>query len=76
LSVVAEGAEDEVTCAMLADAGCDLIQGYYLSKPMTPGDLKAWLLQGASLEFTPLGHDGDDARLVLSRQGAAGELGL
>ncbi len=76
LSVVAEGAEDEVTCAMLADAGCDLIQGYYLSKPMTPGDLKAWLLQGASLEFTPLGHDADDARLVLSRQGAAGELGL
>ena len=56
LSVVAEGAEDEITCALLAEAGCDLIQGYYLSKPMAADDLKRWLLQGAALEFTPLGH--------------------
>jgi EAL domain-containing protein (putative c-di-GMP-specific phosphodiesterase class I) len=54
LRVVAEGAEDEVTCAMLADAGCDLIQGYYLAKPMAPDDLERWLLQGASLQFAPL----------------------
>jgi len=54
LSVVAEGAEDELTCAMLADAGCDLIQGYYLAKPMAPDDLRDWLLQGATLEFAPL----------------------
>ncbi len=54
LSVVAEGAEDEVTCAMLADAGCDQIQGYYLSKPRDPADLEQWLLQGASLDFAPL----------------------
>ena len=51
LSVVAEGAEDEVTCAMLADADCDSIQGYYLSRPMEPSNLKEWLLQGGSLEF-------------------------
>ena len=75
LSVVAEGAEDEVTCAMLADAGCDLIQGYYLSKPMGPADLKAWLLRGASLDFTPLDGDPDDARLVLSRPNSGGGLG-
>ena len=54
LSVVAEGAEDEVTCAMLADAGCDQIQGYYLSKPKAPAELEEWLLRGASLEFAPL----------------------
>ena len=54
LSVVAEGAEDDVTCAMLADAGCDQIQGYYLSKPKGPAELEEWLLQGASLEFAPL----------------------
>ena len=53
LTVVAEGAEDEVTCAMLADADCDSIQGYYLSKPMEPSDLQEWLLQGGSLEFAP-----------------------
>ncbi len=66
LSVVAEGAEDELTCAMLADAGCDLIQGYYLSKPLAADDLKEWLLQGASLEFTPLSHQGAAKRLTLS----------
>ena len=33
LYVIAEGAEDELTCAMLAEAQCDFIQGYYLSKP-------------------------------------------
>ncbi len=54
LGVVAEGAEDEVTCAMLADAGCDSIQGYYLSKPKVSADLQDWLLGGASLEFAPL----------------------
>ena len=53
LSVVAEGAEDELTCAVLADADCDLIQGYYLSKPRSGDDLQAWLLGGATLEFAP-----------------------
>jgi diguanylate cyclase (GGDEF)-like protein len=57
LKVVAEGAEDDVTCALLAEAGCDLIQGYYLSKPLAPDDMKAWLLGGATLQFTPLGGE-------------------
>jgi len=70
LSVVAEGAEDDITCAMLADAGCDLIQGYYLAKPMKPYDLQDWLLRGASLEFTPIGTGG--APLVLARPGMSG----
>ena len=54
LTVVAEGAEDDITCALLAEAGCDLIQGYYLSKPISAEDLEAWLLGGARLEYTPL----------------------
>jgi len=70
LSVVAEGAEDEVTCAMLADAGCDQIQGYYLSKPKESAELEEWLLQGASLEFAPLHPargSSEDEYLALSR---------
>ena len=54
LTVVAEGAEDAMTCALLADVGCDLIQGYYLAKPMEPDELRDWILAGASLEFEPL----------------------
>jgi diguanylate cyclase (GGDEF)-like protein len=49
LKVVAEGAEDELTCSMLADAQCDFIQGYYLSKPITPEQLESKLLEGAPL---------------------------
>jgi diguanylate cyclase (GGDEF)-like protein len=75
LSVVAEGAEDDVTCAMLADAGCDQIQGYYLSKPKGPAELEEWLLQGASLEFAPLQparSSSEDQYLVLARGAGIG----
>ena len=51
LQVVAEGAEDELTCAMLAEAGCDFLQGYYLSEPKEASVLQAWLLDGGTLEF-------------------------
>ena len=53
LTVVAEGAEDAMTCALLADAGCDLIQGYYLAKPMEPDELRDWILAGASRSSNP-----------------------
>jgi len=43
LSVVAEGAEDESTCALLAEAGCDAIQGYALSPPLPPDDFYRWM---------------------------------
>jgi diguanylate cyclase (GGDEF)-like protein len=46
LKVVAEGAEDEATCSMLAEADCDFIQGYYLSKPITSAQLESKLLEG------------------------------
>jgi diguanylate cyclase (GGDEF)-like protein len=49
LKVVAEGAEDEATCSMLADAECDFIQGYYLSKPITSEQLESRLLEGVPL---------------------------
>ena len=49
LKVVAEGAEDEATCSMLAEADCDFIQGYYLSKPITSEQLESKLLEGVPL---------------------------
>jgi EAL domain-containing protein (putative c-di-GMP-specific phosphodiesterase class I) len=50
LKVVAEGAEDEATCSMLAEAECDFIQGYYLSKPITSEQLESKLLEGVPLK--------------------------
>jgi diguanylate cyclase (GGDEF)-like protein len=43
LEVVAEGVEDEATLDRLADARCDLIQGYVISRPLPAEDLTAWL---------------------------------
>jgi diguanylate cyclase (GGDEF)-like protein len=53
LSVVAEGAEDEITCAVLADAGCDAVQGYHLSRPMTAAAFGQWLATTPRLDFSP-----------------------
>ena len=44
--VVAEGVETKDQRDMLADAGCDMIQGYYYGKPM-PGEECAKLLEGS-----------------------------
>jgi diguanylate cyclase (GGDEF)-like protein len=43
LRVVAEGIEDEATWTRLRTVGCDAAQGYYLSKPLAPGDLESTL---------------------------------
>jgi len=41
--VVAEGVEDEEQYRTLKEMGCDVIQGYYFSKPLPAADLKAFL---------------------------------
>ena len=42
LEVVAEGAEDEVALALLAEMGCDQVQGYVFAQPMTVEELRHW----------------------------------
>jgi diguanylate cyclase (GGDEF)-like protein len=46
LVVVAEGIEDKATWDMLSSMGCDLAQGYYISKPMPADALPKWFAQG------------------------------
>ncbi len=43
LKVIAEGVEDELTLKRLAALGCDLAQGYHVSRPMPPEVFGAWL---------------------------------
>ncbi|MDQ6782614.1 MAG: bifunctional diguanylate cyclase/phosphodiesterase [Actinomycetota bacterium] len=43
LRVVAEGVEDRVTWLRLASMGCDEAQGYFVSAPLTPDALAAWV---------------------------------
>jgi len=40
---VAEGVDSSDGCALLAEWGCDEIQGHYLARPMPVGDLEEWL---------------------------------
>jgi len=43
LSVVAEGVEDEAAWDLLTALGCDIAQGYYVSRPLPASELTRWL---------------------------------
>ncbi|HEY2772356.1 MAG TPA: EAL domain-containing protein [Solirubrobacteraceae bacterium] len=43
LRVIAEGVEDEPTLAHLAHLGCDLAQGYHVSRPLPAEAFSAWM---------------------------------
>lgn len=43
--VVAEGVETEDQYKLLRQAGCDIIQGYYFSKPVPPEEFAAFILK-------------------------------
>ncbi|WP_426173556.1 putative bifunctional diguanylate cyclase/phosphodiesterase [Massilia sp. TWR1-2-2] len=43
MRVVAEGVETAEQCGLLAEIGCDVIQGYWLSRPMRGETTLAWL---------------------------------
>ena len=42
--VIAEGVENKEVLDTLIHLGCDLAQGYYLSRPLTAGVLQRWLI--------------------------------
>ena len=48
LAVVAEGVEDEATLERLHTLGCDLVQGYFLSRPLAPDLVAGWMNGHAS----------------------------
>jgi diguanylate cyclase (GGDEF)-like protein len=43
LRVVAEGVEDEATLERLRVMGCDIVQGYLLSRPLGAGEIAVWM---------------------------------
>jgi len=50
LEVVAEGVETQEAWLRLREIGCDLAQGYFLSRPMAPDHATAWLTGRRQLE--------------------------
>jgi diguanylate cyclase (GGDEF)-like protein len=52
LTVTAEGVEDAHTLHTLTELGCDQVQGFHFSRPVSADTLTAWLAQRA-LQRTP-----------------------
>ncbi|MCC6597606.1 MAG: EAL domain-containing protein [Alphaproteobacteria bacterium] len=46
MSTIAEGVETAEEAAILKDLGCDMMQGYYFSKPLPENDIIAFLRDG------------------------------
>jgi EAL domain-containing protein (putative c-di-GMP-specific phosphodiesterase class I)/FixJ family two-component response regulator len=46
LRTTAEGVEDAEALKYLTDIGCDLAQGFYISRPLSPADAITWVRQG------------------------------
>jgi diguanylate cyclase (GGDEF)-like protein/PAS domain S-box-containing protein len=44
LDVVAEGVEDSAAYDMLVSMGCEVVQGYYLSRPLPSDGIAEWLV--------------------------------
>jgi len=48
--VVAEGVETESQLRMLKGAGCDLVQGYYFSRPLPPEEFESLIVKELQIE--------------------------
>jgi EAL domain-containing protein (putative c-di-GMP-specific phosphodiesterase class I) len=48
--VVAEGVETKAQLDMLESAGCDLVQGYYFSRPLPPAEFEKLIVREQNIE--------------------------
>ena len=55
LKVVAEGVETTEQLDLLAEAGCDEIQGFYFSRPVSAQDIEHLLREGVALQWEATG---------------------
>jgi len=53
LAVVAEGVEDAGTLQALRSAGCDIAQGYLISKALTAAEMQKWLSKNSRPAAAP-----------------------
>jgi EAL domain-containing protein (putative c-di-GMP-specific phosphodiesterase class I) len=45
MRIVAEGVEDAPTYGVLSDLGCDVAQGYFISRPLPELAMTSWLIE-------------------------------
>lgn len=69
LRVVAEGVEDERSWRIVQDLGCDLIQGYFLARPMSAEAMSEWLQDRMSNFATRLRTENDQPPVAPAADG-------
>ena len=74
MHVVAEGVEDLASLAALKQIGCDVIQGFYVARPMPAEDFMRWMTDWNGLGSFIASSDDDLALVneVLAANAAAG----
>jgi EAL domain-containing protein (putative c-di-GMP-specific phosphodiesterase class I) len=66
LTVVAEGVESEIQRSMLKQMGCDVVQGYWLSRPLPPENVEAWIRDSNRQAKTGQSDDQQSAAMAIS----------
>ena len=77
--MVAEGVEDEASWRLLRDLDCDLVQGYFLARPMSADAMTGWLSEHLAAYATRIrsedpatpGAGADDAVRATGEAGSA-----
>ena len=54
LAATAEGVEDAETLALLAEMGCDHVQGFFIAKPMEGWQLAPWIMEAEGGGVVPI----------------------
>ncbi len=74
MKVVAEGAETQISVDILKEAGCDDVQGFHFSKPISAAEIEAhWLSRLAKVAKAPKQERVPEPGLELARQSIAAD---
>ncbi len=73
LRVVAEGVEDEASWRLLREMECDLVQGYFLAKPMPAELMTSWLSEHFAAYATRIRSEEFETAVPTAEQVAAAE---
>lgn len=73
MSMVAEGVETKRALAILEELGCDIAQGYYVSRPIDADKFMEWVKTSLDKDLRFIGKDNEGALLTSKDNDMGGE---